>query len=214
MHAHREWAKSARALSKGRERQELTRPALFRTGINLLSHNSLGNLSLRQVTRQAGITPAAYYGHFADMEELGLVLVGESFRSLGAVLQDARRQARPGRGTIGSSLAVLVRNLDAHPDHFRFIVLERFGGVRRLRRAVDWELQLFADELAIDLAAGPGIDRWTMDDRRMLASAVVDLCFRMVAELLEAAVGEEQDIVERAARQLRLLSLGVPRWSS
>ena len=40
----------------------------------------------------------------------------------------------------------------------RFIARERYGGVRRIRRAIRRELQLFADELALDLAVFP-VDR-------------------------------------------------------
>jgi AcrR family transcriptional regulator len=205
---------TTRSSSTRLDNKELTRRALIRAALTLHSHNSFDSLSLRQITREAGITPAAFYRHFADMEELGLVLVEESVRSLGALREDVRGQVRPSGNAIRTSLAVLVRHLDAHRAHFRFMVRERYGGLRRLRRAIDRELQLFADELAVDLAAVPGIDRWTMVDRRMLAGGAAELSFHMVAQLLESVPGEERDIIDCTERQLRLVFLGVPRWSA
>jgi len=107
---------------------------------------------------------------------------------------------------------VVVLHMHNHTSHFRFIARERYGGVRRLRRAINRELQLFADELAIDLIAMPGVDRWTTEDRRMLSGVITETIIRMVAELLEIGPEEEQEIVERTKRQLRLISLGVPAW--
>jgi AcrR family transcriptional regulator len=194
------------------ESKELTRQALIRSALKLLSQNSFDSLSLREVTREAGISPTAFYRHFDDMEELGLVLVEASFVSLGAMLKDARTQTPFDGDTIKRSLAVVVLHMHNHTAHFRFIARERYGGVRRLRRAINRELQLFADELAIDLVAMPGVDRWSADDRRMLAGVITETIIRMVSELLEIGPDEEQDIVERTKRQLRLISLGVPAW--
>ena len=194
------------------ESKELTRQALIRAALKLLSQNSFDSLSLREVTREAGITPTAFYRHFDDMEELGLVLVEESFQSLGAMLKDARSQSTFDPDTIKRSLAVVVLHMHDHTAHFRFIARERYGGVRRLRRAINRELQLFADELAIDLVAMPGVDKWTTEDRRILANLITETIIRMVAELLEVGLDEEAEIVERTKRQLRLISLGVPAW--
>jgi TetR/AcrR family transcriptional regulator, fatty acid biosynthesis regulator len=194
--------------------KELTRQALVRAALKLLSQNSFDSLSLREVTREAGITPTAFYRHFDDMEELGLVLVEESFHSLGEMLKDARSQPTMDQDTIKRSLAVVVLHMHHHTAHFRFIARERYGGVRRLRRAINRELQLFADELAIDLVAMPGVDGWSTDDRRMLAGLITETIIRMVAELLEHGPDEEIEIVERTKRQLQLISLGVPMWRS
>ena len=117
--------------------KEHTRQGLIRAALKLLSHSSFDSLSLRQVTRQAGITPTAFYRHFDDMEELGLVLVEESFLSLGAMLKDARAQSPFDGDTIERSLAVVLLHLHNHTAHFRFIARERYGGVRRLRRAIN-----------------------------------------------------------------------------
>jgi AcrR family transcriptional regulator len=194
------------------ESKELTRRALIRAALKLLSHSSFDSLSLREVTREAGITPTAFYRHFDDMEELGLVLVEESFQSLGEMLKDARAQTSFDDDTIERSLGVVVRHMHNHTAHFQFIARERYGGVRRLRRSINRELQLFADELAIDLVAMPGVEKWSTDDRRMLAGMITETIIRMVAELLEIGPDEEREVVERTRHQLHLMSLGIPAW--
>jgi hypothetical protein len=128
------------------------------------------------------------------------------------MLKDARAQTSFDEGAIERSLAVVVRHLHDRTAHFRFIARERYGGVRRLRRAINREVQLFADELAIDLIAAPGVDTWTTEDRRMLAGVITETVIGMVAELLEVAPEDEHEIIERTARLLRLISLGVPAW--
>jgi AcrR family transcriptional regulator len=193
--------------------KELTRRSLVRAALKLLSQHSFDSLSLRQVTRQAGVTPTAFYRHFDDMEELGLVLVEESFQSLREMLKDARAQTPFDGDTIDRSLDVVLAHLHEQPAHFRFIARERYGGVRRLRRAISRQLQLFADELAIDLVAMPGVDEWDLDDRRMLAGVITETIIGMVAELLEHDPVDEPAIVTRTMQQLRLVSLGVPAWN-
>jgi AcrR family transcriptional regulator len=192
--------------------KELTRQALVRAALKLLSHNSFDSLSLREVTREAGITPTAFYRHFDDMEELGAVLVEESFRSFGAMLGDAQTQLSPEPGAIRRFLDVVVEHLHEHSAHFRFIVRERSGGVRRLRRSINRELQLFADELAVTLAPLSEVDQWSTEDRRMLAALIMETTIRMVDELLELGPDEETDIIERTSHQLRLIGLGVATW--
>src|SRR5580693_9626522 len=86
------------------EHKELTRQALLRAALKLLSRNSFDSISLREVTREAGITPTAFYRHFDDMDELGLVLVEESFQSLGEMLKDARSRGPFDGDTIKRSL--------------------------------------------------------------------------------------------------------------
>src|SRR3954470_17225020 len=81
---------SRRESTSRRESKELTRQALLRAALKLLSRNSFDSISLREVTREAGISPTAFYRHFDDTEELGLALVEESFGSLRAMLRTAR----------------------------------------------------------------------------------------------------------------------------
>ncbi|MEQ1787705.1 MAG: TetR family transcriptional regulator [Acidimicrobiales bacterium] len=206
---------STRARSGSREQhKELTRAALLRAALKLLSRSSFDSISLRQVTREAGISPTAFYRHFDDMEELGLVLVEQSFGTLSDMLRGARSDSSLWPDAIKGSVDVVVRHAAEHELHMRFIARERYGGVRRIRRAIRRELQLFADELAIDLAVFPVVGDWAPADRRMFAGLIAETMVHMVAELLDADTTEVAELQQRTVDQLRLVSLAVPAWRS
>jgi len=210
--AHR--SSRASAPSSRRESKELTRQALVRAALKLLSKNSFDSISLREVTREAGISPTAFYRHFDDMEELGLVLVDEAFSSLREMLRVARSDPSVLNDAIRRSIEVLVVHVRAHEGHMRFIARERHGGVRRLRRAIGRGLELFSDELAVDLAVFPIVDKWTAEDRRMFSGLVVETMVAMAAELIDASPADEVAITDRTERQMRLMFVGVPGWRS
>ncbi len=85
--------------------------------------------------------------------------------------------------------------------------------MKRIRKAIRRELQLFADELSIDLAAFPFVKDWSIDDRKMLASLIAETMVHMASELLEADPAERDEIVARSRQQLVLINLGVPTWT-
>ena len=195
------------------EAKALTRQALLRAALKLLSRNSFDSISLREVTKEAGISPTAFYRHFDDMEELGLALVEESFGSLRDMLRDARADPSMVTNAIDRSVETVVLAAERNRLHFRFIARERYGGISRIRKAIRRELQLFADELAVDLAVFPFVRDWPVDDRRMLASLIAETMIHMTAELLDADADEAERLIERTRRQLVLISLSVPIWS-
>jgi AcrR family transcriptional regulator len=194
------------------ESKELTRQALLRAALKLLSRNSFDSISLREVTREAGITPTAFYRHFDDMEELGLELVEEAFGSLRGMLRDARSDPTLANDAIRRSVETVVIHVRNYTPHMRFIARERHGGVRRLRRAIARELELFSAELAVDLSAFPVVDRWSPENRRMFADLIVEVMVAMAAQLIDADGDEHAALAAKAERQLRLITLGALGW--
>src|SRR3954468_17571491 len=79
------------------ERKERTRRAILDAALHLCEDSSLVALSLRQVAKEVGIVPTAFYRHFDSIESLGLALVDESFVSLRAMLREIR-QGDPSTG--------------------------------------------------------------------------------------------------------------------
>lgn len=196
-----------------KERKQRTRQALLDAALRLLTSGSLAALSLREVTREVGVVPTAFYRHFASMGELGVALVEESMRSLRTTLREAR--SKPLDDAIRGSVATLVEQVRAHEAHFRFLVRERHGGVPEVRRAIAGELRLFGSELAADLARFPGMDRWSVRDLRMGADLMVGAMLAVVSALLEAPDADERaEVVAVAERQLRLIALGMAHWRS
>ena len=204
-------ARSSQSRSR-EEHKELTRQALLKAALRLLAQNSFDSISLREVTREAGISPTAFYRHFDDMEELGLVLVEEAFASLRGMLRDARSNPEIVNDAIRRSAAVLAEHVDAHEAHMRFIAREQHGGVRRIRRAVAREVDLVASELALDLARFPVVSEWPADDRRLLADLIVEMMVGVAADLVDAEPRQHAELVRSSERKLRLIVVGVAGW--
>ncbi|MFF4648652.1 TetR family transcriptional regulator [Streptomyces sp. NPDC001380] len=196
-------------------RKEQTRRALMGAALRLLEHQGLSGLGLREVTREAGMSPAAFYRHFPSVEELGAALVEEAFGSLHAMLRATRAEQAGTDEVIRRSVEVTVRYVGLHRAHFRFLARERYGGVRAVREAVAAGFRLFSDELAADLAAQPESAGWAEADVRMLADLFVDLMVATAAALLEVPPGDraaEERVADTARRRLRLIGLGRRHW--
>ena len=116
-------------------------------------------LSLRQVAKEVGIVPTAFYRHFDSIEALGLALVDESFVSLRAMLRDVRRSDPALADIVDRSVAILVEHVHQQRAHFQFIARERAAGPPAVREAIRHEIELCERELATDLARLPGTRR-------------------------------------------------------
>ena len=199
-----------------RARKERTRADLLRAALLLLKDTSFSSLSLREVTREAGVVPTAFYRHFTNMEELGLALVDESFRTLRRMIRSARSEASA-EHVIRGSVEILVRHVHENRLHFRFIARERFGGVNALRQAIRSEIRLFSSELATDLTRFPFLNGWSTDDLHMMAGLIVNTMVSTAEEILDVPIDRpevEKEVVRRVERQLRLVALAVPHWRS
>lgn len=199
------------------ERKQRTRRALLDAALAMLEEQSFSSLSLRQVTRAAGVVPSAFYRHFAGMEELGLELIDESFGTLRAMIRAARADPRTNEHVIRNSVAILVGYVHEHESHFRFIARERFGGVASLRHAIRREIRLFASELATDLARLRGFQAWSTEDLQLMAGLMVNTMVSTAEAILDAPSknpAAEAEVVKTARRQLRIITLGLPEWRS
>src|SRR5262245_50796018 len=191
------------------ERKERTRRAILDAALRLCEDSSLVALSLRQVAKEVGIVPTAFYRHFDSIQSLGLALVDESFVSLRAVLRDIRR-GDPSTGLpslaniVDRSVDTLREHVQRQRAHFQFIARERAAGPPSVRAAIRDEIELCERELASDLARLPGTAGWTPDDLRVLSNLIVTAMVATAEELVVAAgrPGAEKQLVETARTQL------------
>lgn len=208
-------SRSAKDTLSREERKAVTRRAIVAAALQLLEQGSFTGLSLREVAREAGIAPAAFYRHFDSMEALGLVLIDESFRSLRDMLRGARAGKLDPNHVIDSSAEILIASISERREHWRFITRERASGVSVLRYAIRTEIRLITSELAIDLARFPGLRDWSSEDLNVLANLFVNAMIS-IAELAEDAGDEAalEAIKQTAIKQMSMITIGVRGWSS
>ncbi len=202
-------------LNRG-ERKQRTRAALLSAALALMSEGrGFGALSLREITARAGVVPATFYRHFAQLDELGLVLVEESGLMLRRLLRDVRRTGLPPTAMLLTSVKIYRQFIEDHRAHFLFVVTERSGGSPVLRAAVRREESHFSREMALDSRqAGlmPGLSSTALE---MTCSLVVGTMMFAASELLDLPKDQPQleaEWVARFVRQLRLIFLGARAW--
>jgi len=196
--------------------KQQTRQALLDAGLRLLEHQNLSSLGLRELTREVGVSPAAFYRHFPDMAELGVTLVGEALGSLHTAIRAAMADgSADSAALIDRTVAITAAYVDEHRPHIRFIARERFGGVQQVREAIAAELRSFADEVAARLAPQEASAGWSADDLRMLAELYVDHMVTTATSFLDVPPGDtarRERIVYAAGLRMRIISIGRAHW--
>lgn len=195
------------------QKKDRTRRAILDAALGLVGDGAFAALSLRQLARQVGIVPTAFYRHFATLDDLGLALVDESFVSLRAMLNEVRRGDPTPEALIDKSVDVLAAHLADDVAHFRFISRERYGGVGVVSEAIRHELDLFGRELARDLARMPELSAWGARDLSLLATLFVDLMVSAAAEFIEAAPARRHEITDNLRNQARMIVVGAAGWT-
>ncbi|GAW50561.1 MULTISPECIES: TetR family transcriptional regulator [unclassified Nocardioides] len=198
------------------ERKERTRRAILDAALELSDESTLAALSLRQVAKEVGIVPTAFYRHFDSIEALGLALVDESFVSLRTMLREIRRGDPAFADIVDSSIAILVDHVHQQRAHFLFIARERAAGPPAVREAIRHQIELFERELATDLTRLPGTDTWSREDLRVLSNLIVTAMVATAEAILQVAgrPDAEKELVVRAQTQLRMVLVGALNWTS
>jgi AcrR family transcriptional regulator len=207
----------AHRLTQRDERKLRTRQALLAAALELASQRgSLASVSLREVAREAGVVPTAFYRHFHDMDELGLALVDDVCIRLRQIIREARAAARGARlGAIQTSVRAFVQYVLAHDRAFEFLTRERFGARPAVRHSIAGEIQYFVGELANDLRVVPPFSTLPSDDVEMIAHLVVHTVLNLSTDLLELPEGQpvrQHELTARAIKQIRLIFLGAGQW--
>ena len=206
----------ARSRPRRDERKLQTRQALMEAALEeVAAGRSYASLSLREITRAAGVVPASFYRHFRDMDALGLALVDDTFQQLRGLLRSARTTQVPGDNMIGASVSTLMMFVNAHRIAFHFLVRERHGGSPLVREAIAREIRAIVIDLAADFARFPHFNSLPREDLEMLASLVVNAAVALLGEVLELPP-DHPDVrgamSERMTQQLRVILLGGLAW--
>ena len=188
------------------QQKEKTRRTIIDAAFRLLSQErSYSSLSLREVTREAGIAPTSFYRHFEDMDELGLTLVDEGGVALRQLMRKARQRIRDRGLVISTSVETFMEFIQHSPHVFRLLLRERSGTSLAFRKAVSRELQYFVVELADYIQH---TQNYPAEAAKMQAEAMVVLVFNAGAEALDSNVAECKLLTQKAIAQLRFVARG------
>lgn len=96
------------------------RSALVEAGLRALETTEIGDISLRQIARDVGVSATAVYRHFPDKRALLVALAGAGIEQLGEAQRIAAESVN-GVGAFGATGRAYVRFALANPALFRLI---------------------------------------------------------------------------------------------
>lgn len=215
------------------QKKRQTRQAFFNAVLDLcMTGQGFGSISLRQVTREVGVVPTAFYRHFSDIEELGKSLVEDD---LGLALHNLREHMQLGKQRsfdrqIATSVQLFFAAVDENPHYWQFIASERFGGSEAVRRAIAHQIHTFSTIMAEDLALQPAFAHMSDTDRYLLAEVGVNMSFSWIIDWLDLTYTANVDdencepsdeletrkrvFLHRYTRQMQMLFYGAYNWKS
>lgn len=195
------------------EQKQKTRRALMDSALELLSAERVfSSLSLREVTREAGIAPTSFYRHFDDMNDLGLALVEEAGLALRQLMRKARTRIKEKGTAIDVSVDTFMEYLINNTNHFRLLLREHTGNSQEFRIAINLEINHFVTELEeylnqrTKLEENP--DALGLVQDKALAEAMVIIVFHMGGVALDSSKKERSEVAKKAKLQLRMLIKG------
>ena len=206
------------------ERKQQSRQALLDAALQLsTSGRSFSSISLREVAREVGLVPTAFYRHFQDMEALGQELVDQvslHLKSLTHQLGQSYLQYTSNTKT-RTSIELFVQAVDHSPRQWQFMIAERWGGSETVRRAIAREIEFLIEDLAIDLckleAFKPMQDT---QDLKVLSTILINMSFTWAMTWIslpkqcsvDHLLQQQNLFIDNAATQVRLLFRGVSNW--
>lgn len=193
-----------------RQEQKLkTRQAIIDAALELSKDKGFPALSLREVTRQAGIAPATFYRHFVDMEDLGLALVDQVGLILRQLMRQARHRVKVKGSVITTSVETFMEFVENYPNLIRLLKTDIVSGPRPFRAAIQRETRRFAEELEDDFKRDQSQNlRPPLAHLNEVAEMMVLLVFNQGVEALEMNTAERKALSEKLVRELRLIIAG------
>ena len=189
------------------EQKQKTRRKLIEVSLKLSAEKGFSTLSLREVSKAAGITPAGFYRHFRNMEDLGLSLLDEVGLSLRRLLRDSRRRSGRG-GVVRASIQTFMQYVVDNGNLFRLLLGERQGGSSAFRKAIHAEIDQFVGELTEDLERESKAMNQPLSKPAYAAEAIVAVVFTVGAEALELPKHKQESLATRLVEEVKMILRG------
>lgn len=198
------------------ERKDITRNSLLQAALALMGEGrSFTSLGIREIAREAGMVPNAFYRHFRNTDELGLELVEEMGIALRRLLREARQTGATETDIVRRSVQVYRHYVVDNRLLFLFVSSERSGGSRILRMAIRNEVTHFTNEMAQDFRRLGAYKDLSTASLQMVCGLIVTSMLAAAPEILDLPPDQpmlEAEMTENFVKQLQLVLIGASHW--
>lgn len=195
-------------MSTRAEQKLKTRQAIIDAALDLSKDKGFPALSLREVTRQAGIAPATFYRHFVDMEDLGLALVDQVSLILRQLMRQARHRIKVKGSVISTSVNTFMEFVENYPNLVRLLNTDIASGPKQFRESIARETRRFVEEVIDDLDTPEQHERQPLSHIPEVAEMMVFLMFSQGVMALEMTGDQRQDLIRKLNLELRMVLAG------
>ena len=192
-------------------RQSRQRGRLFAAAAAVFARVGYADATAEAIAREAGMSKATFYEHFANKEECIIALFDAATEMvLDAMRQAAARdEADDPRTRVRSTLGAFLETLATYPDESQTLLVEIVGAGPRAMERRDRALEAVAqylEELNADDAERGVTPRLAEHEAFAIVGAVVELASRQIRTGVPSRIRELEPVVERLT--LGLLAAG------
>lgn len=205
------------------ERKQQSRQALLTAALGLsTSGRSFSNLSLRELSREVGLVPTAFYRHFQDLNALGIELVDQVALNIKTVLYQLGKAIwlNPQDNT-RQSIERFFNAVSHNPLPWKFMISERWGGSSVIRQAIAREVDFLIADLGNALTKMASMKHIQQEqDLKVLATILINISLTWAMSWInlqdqyqdDELERQQQVFIEQALTQLRLMFRGILNW--
>lgn len=187
----------------------ISRDELLAAAMALLGPSrSVSTLSLREITREAGVAPNSFYRHFHDTDALAVALIEASGASLRRIFSEARQRAGQEESVVKTAVDVFMNQLDAEDGYLPLLMREGRVGSAAFRQVVENQIRYFEDELQQDLVLIAQLRGTPLSQPALVARAITRLVFTMGTLALDQDADGRLAIRDQTVTMIRMLIAG------
>lgn len=183
-------------------RLEVQRQRLFDAATAVFVRLGYAEASAEAISREAGMSKATFYEHFANKEECMMALVEYAMgEALTRILDAARRAGEDWRARHRAGVRAFLELVESAPDTVRVALVEVVGAGPRALERRDHALEVMAQSMYEDARQGtrdtdePSFA--TVDDAYACVGAIFELTSRHVRRGHPPRISDLEPIVER-----------------
>jgi AcrR family transcriptional regulator len=182
-------------------RLERQKARLFAAAAAVFARVGYAEASAEAISREAGMSKATFYEHFANKEECILALFDAAAAQVADAVALSTESGVEPEQRVHQGVRAFLTSLVTFPDHARTLLVEIIGAGPRAAERRDRVLQEFADYIDRENATAAeryGVPRLrSSDDAYALVGAIVELASRQLRHGVPADPLDLEPVIER-----------------